>query len=83
MNKFKIVAFGTVVTLMVVATLWKIQFEGSTASLIERFPNIHPDVVRKVHKEMTREALAGEYSELNLTDEGYDAIFLAKAYQYQ
>jgi hypothetical protein len=49
---------------------------------VERFPDVPPDVVRKVHREMVREALAGEYENLPSDDDSMDALFRAKTLQY-
>jgi hypothetical protein len=79
MSKIKIIALAAVAVCSAAALYWHIQFEGSTETLIARFPDVDPNLVREVHKEMTREALAGEYGELDLTDDNVcDSIFLAK-----
>lgn len=79
MHKHKIIALCGAGIISVVAACWFLQFEGSSGALIERFPDVDPTIVRAVHKEMFREALAGEYSELDLDDDSVcDAIFMAK-----
>jgi hypothetical protein len=79
MNTKTRIALIAVVVLSSAAVLWHIQFEGSTDALCERFPDIDPSIVRKVHKEMVRETLAGEYNDIELNDENCDEIFRAKA----
>lgn len=59
-----------------------IQFKGSNSELEKRFPTLPKDVVKKVHLEMLKEALAGEYDGILVTDSEYDDLFLAKAAQY-
>ena len=80
MNKFKIIASISAVAICGVAALaWKIQFEGSTESLIALFPDVDPNLVREIHKEMVREALSGEYSEIDVSDDSVmEAMFRAK-----
>lgn len=63
--------------------IWKyIQFEGSTGALVERFPDVDPSIVRKVHKEMYKEALAGKYNQMGSADEDWDTIFKVKLMKY-
>lgn len=80
MTKAKI---GIVVALALgaAAAVW-LQFEGSNGELERRFPEIDPKIVRKVHKEMLREALAGEYNNVYVTDEDYDELFRSKVWQH-
>lgn len=79
MSKIKIISLTVVAVAGVAALASKIQFEGSTEALYERFPYVDRKIVREVHKEMVRETLAGEYSGLDLdNDEICDEIFLAK-----
>lgn len=80
MSKIKIALIAAVV--LVPIGYW-ISFEGSTGALIERFPDVDPDIVRKVHKEMFLEALASGSKGPALTDEQCDAIFRNKVRQYQ
>lgn len=54
--------------------------EGSLGVLIERFPDVDPKIVKKVHKEMIREALRGKYANSVLSDEDYDLIFMSKVH---
>lgn len=54
------------------------QFVGSTDALIKRFPDVDPDVVQRIHKEMVLEALQGAYAGLS-DDAEYDRVFRAKA----
>ena len=63
------------------AAVW-LQFEGSNGELEKRFPDIDPKIVRKVHKEMIREALAGEYDGVYVTDADYDDLFKTKVWQH-
>jgi hypothetical protein len=59
---------------------WAVYFEGHQRALEERFPNVDPSIARKVHKEMFREGLRGNYADMNGLDEDeyYDKIFLEK-----
>ncbi len=57
-------------------------YEGSIGAICEQFPNIDRKIVRKVHKEMVREALAGEYADIEMSDSDFEALFISKAMQY-
>jgi hypothetical protein len=80
MTKIKLIALVALPS--VAALLCWFQYEGSTQKLIERFPMFHPTVVRKVHKEILRETLAGQYNGVDLDESDYDALFVLKALQY-
>lgn len=53
-----------------------IQYAGSTGALIERFPNIPRDVVKKLHRRMILNTLLGKYGHLEMTDAECDKIIL-------
>lgn len=79
-HKHKIIALVGAGVLSAVAAMYWIQFEGSTAALIAKFPDVPEDIVRKVSKEMVREALAGKYNDIDTDDdELMSRIFVLKA----
>lgn len=67
--------------LAVVATLGVgycfIQIAGSEGALKERFPDVDPDTVVKLHREIIKEVLLGKHTSAE-SDEDYDKIFRQK-----
>lgn len=62
---------------------WTVQREGSQEALERLFPNIDPSIVRKVHQEMTSEALRGKFKHVDIDDEDVMMkIFYEKAEKY-
>jgi Fe-S-cluster formation regulator IscX/YfhJ len=76
MTKYKIILSAAVV--VVSAFVAYASYEGPLQALMERFPDIDPKIVRKVHREMFKEALVGKYSEFQTDDATLDRIFLVK-----
>lgn len=76
MNKIKLIA---VLASVVGATYFAFQIymAGHDIAIEERFPDIDPVLARTVHREMTRDALAGKLKHAN-TDEELDAEFLRR-----
>lgn len=64
-------------TAALIAALAFVQFVGSNDALVERFPDVDPDVVYRIHKEMIKDALAGKLADVK-NDEAYDEIFRMK-----
>jgi Fe-S-cluster formation regulator IscX/YfhJ len=74
MTKTKIILSTTVIGAAVVSYV----VHGFNNALIERFPTIDPKIVRKVHREIVMESLAGKYNNIETTDEVFDKIFIEK-----
>lgn len=56
----------------------RVYWEGHQSVLEDRFPDVDPTIVRRIHKEIMKEALRGTLPGDPKTDEDYDAIFHEK-----
>lgn len=78
MNKTKIFAIAATAVGVVSVAAYVFSIYGSEVALMERFPDIDPQVVIKAHRKMIRATFAGAYENVDTsTDEAMDAIFLS------
>lgn len=80
MNKIKLIAvLGSIVGTSYIA--YQVWVVGHDIALQERFPNIDPMLVNKIHREMLRDTYAGKLDDVN-TDEELDAEFMRRVQEY-
>lgn len=77
-KKILIAITAAVITRFAALVYW----EGHINAIVERFPDIDPTIVRKLHREMFVEALRGKYKDMDTDDPAImDEIFLDKVHE--
>ena len=75
-TKMNVIAF-LITSTVCVAFYQYARFVGGQEALVARFPDLDPEVIRKIGKQMILNALKGKYNNRDTSsDEMWDEIFL-------